>query len=214
MGDTGRFDFSFLAENKDELEEDFRIYLEDINPLIIQFEITKNEFPVEVQNEIRAMYGHMIRAAMAETPEVAKSNISKMKAHSKRALLDCFKYCCVIYTDQYEDFFKRYDGVDLSYLDEGRFLTEVHEKNIRAKQSLLAAKELEVSNTTDDQLFIAYQDAFNLYGELCRFLDSMVGRADFLKNKATKKEKLAQFSFAAGIVGVLVGIVGIIISLL
>lgn len=211
MGDTGRFDFSFLAESKDELEEVFRIYLEDINPLIVQFEITKNEFPVEIQNEIRAMYGHMVRAAMAETSDVAKKNISKMKSHSKRALLDCFKYCCVIYTDQYEAFFKRYDGVDLSYLNEGKFLTEVHQKNRKAKQSLLNAKELEVSNATDDQLFIAYQDAFNLYGELCCCLDSVAEHADFLKHKATKKEKLAQFSFVVGIIGVLVGIVGIIV---
>lgn len=214
MGETDQLDISFLLENKSELEEVFRIYLEDINPLIVQFEITKNEFPVEIQNEVRAMYGHLARAAIAENSETAKTNVSKMKSHSKRALLDCFKYCCVIYTDKYDDFFKRFDGVDLSYLDEGNFLTEVHAKNKNARAALLLAKESEVSNASDDQLFSTYQKAFNLYCDLSECLDSVLDHAIFLKHKATKKDRLSHISFVVGVIGLLVGIASVVITLL
>lgn len=213
MGVKERLDFAFLLTNEEDLREVFQIYLEDINQLIVQFEITKNEFPVEIQNEIRAMFGHLARAAIAETPEIAKSNIAKMKSHTKRALLDCFKYCCVIYTDHYTEFFQKYDGIDLSYLNDGKFLPDVHQKNNSAKQALLAAKALEVSNATDEELFEAYQEAFNLYGDLCCVLDNAAESADYLKHKATKKEKIANFSLAIGIIGTIVGIISLVIAL-
>lgn len=213
MEGKDRLDCSFLSAYEEELQEIFRIYLEDINYLIVQFEITKNEFPVEIQNEIRAMYGHLARAATAESPEVAKANVEKMRSHTKRALLDCFKYCCVIYTDQYTDFFKRYDGVDLSYLNDGKFLSEVHGQYDKAKNALLAAKAKEVTNASDEELFDAYQDAFNLYGDLCETLNSVTQSADFLKHKATKKDKLANISFVIGAVGTLFGIIGVVLTL-
>lgn len=94
-------DSSFLTQYKQDLDEIFRAYLEDINPFIVLFEAQRNEFPLELQNEIRAMYGHLARAAIAETPEQAERNIQKIKSHTKRALLDCFKYSCVIFSDSY-----------------------------------------------------------------------------------------------------------------
>ena len=83
---------SVLAEQSEVLDTVFRMYIEDINPFIVRFEVSKGEFPIEIQNEIRAIYGHLVRAAMSDTPEQVLRNIDKMKSHSKRALLDCFKY--------------------------------------------------------------------------------------------------------------------------
>ena len=48
-------DSNFLLAHKEQLDEVFQVYLDDINPFIVQFEILKNEFPIELQNEIRAM---------------------------------------------------------------------------------------------------------------------------------------------------------------
>ena len=112
-------DSNFLLAHKEQLDEVFQVYLDDINPFIVQFEILKNEFPIELQNEIRAMYGHLARAAIAATPEEAERNLAKIKSHTKRALLDCYKYSCIIFSDQYEEFFRDYHGVDLTYLEDG-----------------------------------------------------------------------------------------------
>lgn len=61
-------------------EKDIKI--EDINPFIVQFEISTNEFPAELQNEIRAIYGHLVRAVMEGIPEHVSRNIEKMKSHA------------------------------------------------------------------------------------------------------------------------------------
>ena len=97
------------------------MYAEDINPLIIRFETEKGEFPVEVQNEIRAMYNHLARAALADNEEKVAENLDKMQSHSKRALMDCFKYICMLCDDNYRDFMKRYESIDLTYINQGLF---------------------------------------------------------------------------------------------
>lgn len=96
-------DSSRLLQQTESLNDIFRMYIEDINPFIVQFEVSKGEFPSEVQNEIRAIYGHLARASMSKAPEQIHRNIEKMKSHSKRALLDCFKYTSVVYADNYND---------------------------------------------------------------------------------------------------------------
>ena len=47
-----------------------------------------------------------------------------MKAHSKRALLDCLKYIGIIYHDEYVEFMKRYESVDLTYINNGNFIRD------------------------------------------------------------------------------------------
>ncbi len=78
-GNGSRFEVNSrkLFDKSDELDELFRMYIEDINPFIVRFEVAEGQFPLEVQNEIRAMYGHLVRAAMAETDEQVSNNIKK-----------------------------------------------------------------------------------------------------------------------------------------
>ena len=116
---------ALLIQETKLLDSVFRMYIEDINPFIVRFEVTKGEFPAEIQNEIRAIYGHLVRASMAENPAQVKSNVEKMKSHSKRALLDCFKYTSILCSDEYDAFMKRYENVDLTYLENGSFLPDV-----------------------------------------------------------------------------------------
>lgn len=209
-----KVDSSFLTQYGQDLDESFRAYLEDIVPFIVLFESQKSEFPIELQNEIRAMYAHLARAAIAETPEQAQRNVYKIKSHTKRALLDCYKYSCLISYDNYTDFFKRYEGVDLSYLDQGRFLPEVQTHFNRAKAAHFAAKSAETSNISEGQLFELYQDAYNQFASLDEKLRSVEEDAAYLQHKATRKDQLAKVSFAVGIVGTVVGIIGLIVALL
>lgn len=178
----------FLLTHKDDLNEMFRAYIEDINPFIVQFEVLKNEFPVELQNEIRAIYNHLVRASIAENEETVERNIQKIKSHTKRALLDCYKYSCLIFSDNYDSFFEKYKGVDLSYLEEGNFLPTIHSLYNDAKKSYYKAKIAETSNIGDQEKFELYQDAYNKYVVVDSKLSSVENQAAFLKHKATKKE--------------------------
>ena len=204
---------SFLGQEKYrvELDEVFRIYLEDINPLIVQFEVLRNEFPIELQNEIRAIYGHLARAAIATSEVEVQNNIAKIKSHTKRALLDCYKYSCIIFTDCYSDFFVRYKGIDLSYLENGKFLPEITALYNAAKDRLQAAKSAETSNISEQELFDMYQDAYIIAAKMWRRLTEIEEDATYLKRKATRKDIFSWVSFAVGVVGLIVGIVSILI---
>jgi len=207
-------DSSFLVSYKQDLDEVFKAYLEDINPFIVQFEILKNEFPIELQNEIRAIYSHLARASIAETPEITERNIQKIKSHTKRALLDCYKYSCIIFTDNYFDFFERYKGVDLSFLEDGKFLPEVQALYNDAKEHYFEAKKAETSNISEETHFEMFQTAYNKFVALEKRIYSVENSASFLKHKATHKDVISKISFVVGAVGTAVGIAGLLVSIL
>lgn len=199
-----------LLGQTETLDEIFRMYIEDINPFIVRFEVAEGEFPSEVQNEIRAMYGHLVRAAMAETSDQISNNIEKMKSHSKRALLDCFKYTSILCSDEYDRFMKRYEGIDLTYLDEGKFLPDIVSRYENAKKALQEAKIAETSNLKQDELFEMYQNAYQQFEELCNVLKENETKAAFLQHKATRKERISQVSLAVGIAGFIVGVIALL----
>lgn len=201
-----------LVQESELLDTVFRMYIEDINPFIVRFEVTKGEFPAEIQNEIRAIYGHLVRASMADTPEQTKSNIEKMKSHSKRALLDCFKYTSILCSDEYDAFMKRYENVDLTYLDNGNFLPDAVSCCKSAREALKKAKIAEMSNISENDLFDLYQEAYLKFEKLNEKINNAEENAKFLQHKATKKDKIATASLWIGIAGFMVGIIGIVIN--
>ena len=203
---------SVLSEQSELLDTVFRMYIEDINPFIVRFEVSKGEFPVEVQNEIRAIYGHLVRAVMAESSEQVLQNIEKMKSHSKRALLDCFKYTSIICSDNYDSFMSRYENIDLTYLENGHFLTDIVNRCRNARQSLRDAKIAETSNISEEELFSLYQDAYRQFEKLNDRLEQAEESASFLQHKASKKDLLSNISLWVGIGGFVVGIIGIVIN--
>ena len=199
-----------LLPYSDKLNEILRIYIEDINPFVIRFETTKGEFPVEIQNEIRAIYNHLARAALANDDCQIVENLDKMMSHSKRALIDCFKYMCVICDDNYRDFMKRYEAVDLTYLDEGRFLYSITTSRKQAIKAIRVAKEAESVNTSKEELFKLYQSAYNQFEDLNLQIDAAEDKAEFLKRKATRKDMISKASLVFGVIGIIIGIIGIL----
>lgn len=203
---------SVLSEQSELLNTIFRMYIEDINPFIVRFEVSKGQFPIEVQNEIRAIYGHLVRATMSTSSDQVLRNIEKMKAHSKRALLDCFKYTSVICSDNYDDFMNRYENIDLTYLENGQFLTDIVRRCREARRDLQKAKLAEISNISEENLFALYEDAYKQFEELNDKLQQAEESASFLQHKASKKDRVSTISLWVGIGGFVVGIVGIIIN--
>ena len=209
---VGKVDSSFLFSYKKELDEAFRNYLEVINPFIVQFEVLRNEFPIELQNEIRAIYGHLARASIAETPQIAAKNVEKIKSHTKRALLDCYKYSCIIFIDNYNNFFERYKNVDLTYLNQGNFLPEVTKLYKNAVNLYFETKKLETSNTSEERQLDLYQDSYNQFVDLDKKLKAAETGASFLQHKATRKDVLAKWSFGIGVVGTLFGFISFFVG--
>lgn len=214
MNENIKIDTSFLSEHSDQLNNIFRSYIEDINPFIVKFESHKNEFPVEVLNEIRAIYGHLVRAAIADNEEEVNRNIVKMQSHSKRALLDCLKYIGIIYHDEYAYFMKRYEGVDLTFIDKGNFINNAVKLYNESVDLWQAAKIAETTNISESDLFNKYQDAYEHYEALHTLLKNAEEEAAYLQHKATKKDLIAKRSYYIGIAGFIVGVLGVIIGII
>lgn len=91
------------AENSNDVVRNEKIvaiydaYANVIAPFIVQLEALDGEFPVEILNEIRAIFTHISRCSLAETEVIYQDNIAKAERHVKRAILDCHKYyvCCI-----------------------------------------------------------------------------------------------------------------------
>lgn len=64
-----------------ELEEIYSQYHNSIKIFIGQLEVLQNKFPVEILNEIRAVFSHIAKAYVCENEKVAWENVNKAKGH-------------------------------------------------------------------------------------------------------------------------------------
>lgn len=215
MSNALRVDSSFLTKYQTELNESFEVFINIIHPFIVQFEILSNEFPIELQNEIRAIYSHLAKASIATSDEEVLENVKKIKSHTKRATLDCYKYSCIVFSDYYDEFFDHYHNVDFSLIDNGEFLPKIHKMNRAARNKLIEAKKAEISLEKEDDVYELYQEAYLLYHKLYNEIEEVIKQAEHLKHKAAKKEILSVSAFIIGTIiglaGIAVGIIGIIL---
>lgn len=201
-----------IVSHFDEFAEQFRIYTETIQPLIIHIEELKSEFPSEILNEVRAMYTHLSRAFLTDSEKDVVSNIEKINRHTKRALLDCFKNSCIIIIDQRKLFFEKYKGIDLTYIDKGEFLKKENVAFRECVDALKKARKAEGLNTDDDVLFGMYQDAYAKGLILDEIINKAEDDANFLKRKATKRDIVAYIFGIAGIIGTIITVIGFILG--
>ena len=136
-------------------------YLSVISPFIIQLETLDGEFPVEILNEIRSIFTHLARCSVTDKDIVYEENIAKAERHVKRAILDCFKYLCVAYDEYFRRFSKINRNVDLSFVDNGKFLHELNRLHIEAVNNKTFAQKKELTTENIEDVFDDYEKAYN-----------------------------------------------------
>ena len=124
------------------------------------------KFPVEILNEIRAIFQHFIRCYMLNNDDDINKNINKARSHLKRAILDCFKYICVSFDEEYKAFLHTFRHVDLREVNNGIFLTDITRAYQNAKFLLVNAKNIEAVADDVQECFNEYEKAYNAYLKL------------------------------------------------
>jgi hypothetical protein len=205
-----------LTTNDERIMDIYKAYIEDISPFIIQIEISENRFPVEILNEIRAVFTHLSKYNLSDNASIKEKNLSKAEGHIKRSRLDCYKHLCMIYEDEYSNFDKMYKDVDLSFVDNGEFLPKLLEARKNAKQLLLDARKTDLSIDSDDETntgeaYKKYEKAFVAYSLVYNLINDSYKKLEDLKRKAVTKNKKPTYQFIAGLV---VAIIGIIIGII
>lgn len=180
-------DVAVLKSHEKELNDLFWDYANIVNPLIVEYEVEKNEFPIEILNEIRAIVGHIVRATTTKNETEISENISKAHSHMKRATLDGYKYLCVIYDDRYWEFYNRYDTVDWISSGLQNRIYDINQTRKLAVELLRKAKNSEgIENDSQRSLVTAenefqstamlsemYKNAYNKYKVLYGMLFSL-----------------------------------------
>ena len=205
-----------MATNDERIMDIYKTYIEDISPFIIQIEILANRFPVEILNEIRAVFTHLSKYNLSDNASIKERNLSKAEGHIKRSRLDSYKHLCMIYEDEYFNFDKMYKDVDLSFVDNGEFLPKLLEARKNAKQLLLDARKTDLSidsddETNTDEAYKKYEKAFVAYSLVYNLINDSYKKLENLKRKAVSKNKKPTNQFIAGLV---VAIIGIIIGII
>lgn len=188
-------------------------YLNVICPYCMQLEIMDSTYPIEVFNEIRAITTHLARINTMDQ-DIAKLeyNLRAAESHVKRGILDCYKYLCVAYRDKYKEFKDLFKDVDLSVVNNGEFLPELMSFNSQISALVKKAKKAELKGDSTQDVYDAYQEAYNLSERLGLLIDSAYNYCERVRLVAKRKIIRDWIFGVVGIAGFIVGIIGIIIG--
>ncbi|MCM1284743.1 MAG: hypothetical protein NC213_09040 [Acetobacter sp.] len=191
----------------------FETYKNVVSPFIVQLEVMDGEFPTEILNEIRATMTHLAKMNLTESDDVIEDNITKAERHIKRAVLDGFKYCCLSFDDQYNVFNSMYKGTDMSIVDNGEFIANLSKMRKKATESLIIAKSYELEPDSEEELlYEKYEDAYNNYYDLHKYIEDSLDNLEIAKHKSTKDAAIGKWGIVVGVVGAIIGIAGIVIN--
>ena len=164
--------FRKLEPYREQIEELLREYGDILIPRLAEYEVELRCFPVEILNEIRAIYAHLYRASVSETETGIGGNIAKAKSHSKRAVLDCYKYLCVAHDDRYHEFLRKYRYVNWSKSGLADKVVELSNLRCKAVEILRIAKALEstqeesAEKNDPTEYTQKYEEAYKTYSRL------------------------------------------------
>lgn len=192
----------------------FDTYLNVISPFVVQLEVLDDEFPVEILNEIRSIFTHLARSAITDKPKVYSENIIKAERHVKRAVLDCFKYLCYVYENKYIEFEKLYKNVDLSLIDNGKFLPELCKRRKYAVELLNKAKEKEIATENVNDTFEDFESAYNAFADVYKYINDSYENLQNIKQRALKKDICRTALDICGVIGTIFGIIGVVLAIL
>lgn len=190
----------------EEVVDIYGTYHKVIAPLTIQLESLDGDFPIAILNEIRAIFTHISRCCFTKDLEVYKDNIQRARSHTKRAILDCFKYLCLSYDEHYKQFEKMHANVDLLSVDNGNFLPQLKKMRKSAVDLVKKAKKLDFEGQEEDKLYKAYEDAYNAYNDVYEWIDNSHEKLAKAKRKSTVRD-------IAAIVGAIGTVLGIAFSI-
>ena len=185
--------------------EIYKTYIDVICPYILNYEILTGSFPIALLNEIRAIFTHLSKYHLANNDKIRESNISKAEGHIKRSILDCYKYICIAYDDEYRKYEKKYERIDKSFVDNGEFARKLLDSYHNAVNLIKKARKTDFLINSDEEINIDeayknYQEAFIAYSSVYELLNNSYKKLDYLKKKAIFKDF---FTIGIGIIGIL-----------
>ena len=198
----------------DRLRDIYKTYTDVISVCIMEFEIMTNEFPTEILNEIRAIFGHLSKYHQSDDTKIKEKNLLGAEEHLNRARLDGYKFMSMATEDEYSAFDKKFENIDLSYVDNGDFIPQLTKTRGKAKELLKDARryELQESSSTN-AVYEKYELAYAAYKKVHDLIVDPSGKLENLRRRAAKKNRKAIVKSVFAVLGWIIGIIIAIVSL-
>ena len=201
---------------EERVKEIYRKYIDVICPYILEYEVVSGSFPIAILNEIRAIFTHISKYYLSGDDKINEGNLSKAERHIKRTILDCYKYICIAYDDEYKEFEKKYKRIDLSLIDNGEFLSKLLEFHNTAVNLTKEARKTDYQIDSDnesknDESYNKYQKAYNAYSLVHDLINNSYKKLEFFKKRATFKDFLSISGWVIGIIGIILTIISFVL---
>lgn len=148
----------------------FSTYNTTVKPLIATIEASYEQFPIQIFNEIRALFDHIARCYNPHINAVSIDNeITRSESHLYRIMFDCFKFLNVKAKDEVNKFERQTKNVDLPSISNGEFYPEYKRLSKLAFNFAKEAKKYESLNK--DKSLELFEKAYNTYDKLIDYID-------------------------------------------
>lgn len=167
-----------LEERKLEI---LRKYQDIISVFVVELEVRDCEYPIEIFNEIRAIFTHLARFELCKSED----DLQAAESHVKRAVLDCYKYLCISIAEKVKGFHQQYKNVDLSIIDNGDFLRQLNELDNKCRNAYISAKKADGKKMPEDTTYCMYESAYNQYSKLDNLIDDAYEKVQTAQHKSS-----------------------------
>lgn len=174
-------------ENLRLLKKLYQQYNDPVKPLLAEIEAIYEKFPLALYNEIRAMNDHVARAVTATDDNKATEQIQKASNHINRITRDCYKFLDLYYKREAEKFDRSICSIEPRTTEDYERMVEYGRLSDDATNLVEIAKKNE-HLVTDEETYQNFQNAYNAYRELHKFI--VKNRRDVLSMKRKKRLKL------------------------
>lgn len=193
---------------QDRENEIYRKYQDIVAPYVIELEVRDSEFPIEIFNEIRAIFTHLSRYKIQNSEE----DLAAAEGHLKRAVLDCYKYLCISIAISLHQFREEYKDVDLHLADNGEFLPKLDKLEREAQEAFAEAKKTEIAKEDDDRQGLLYENAYNAYHAAEEHLKASQDGILFASVHTRKANAINTAAIVVTVISIIITIVAIIVA--
>ncbi|MDY6329440.1 MAG: hypothetical protein SPL51_08140 [Lachnospiraceae bacterium] len=187
-------------------KEIYEKYQNIVTPYIMELEVRDSEYPIEIMNEIRAIFTHLSRYKL----QMSEKDLSSAENHMKRAILDCYKYLCISISEEIYNFRERYRKVDLKIADNGCFLPELDRLESIAKETFIKAKKSEIQKLDEDNQYELYEKAYISYCNIEKHLENSHNAILFASSHSKKSNFINIIACIFTVISIIVTIVAIV----
>jgi hypothetical protein len=163
-------------EHLNRIENLYKHYINIIKPLLCDYEVRAEKFPLSIFNDIMSFVDHISRCYLdgVETDRIGQE-ISAAERHLKRTTLDLYKLIIVQIHTEIENFEIQARKLDLTKIENGVFYLKYRELKNKSIAYVREARKSEYTKTDFNYVYSQYEEAYIYFNKLLNLIEKDLG---------------------------------------